>query len=153
MNTPNGLHEIAATFGQPCKPACHGGFVILPAPIGSVKEFYCHTLLAETFTRVYTQIYDGGYWSLLHSFGGCYACRAIRGKQNTSTHAWGIANDLNAEENALGAIPPATFDEQHPYLFTADHPVVKIFKSNGFIWGGEFVHRKDPMHFQFARGY
>ncbi|HZV13371.1 MAG TPA: M15 family metallopeptidase [Candidatus Kapabacteria bacterium] len=153
MTTPHGLQQIVETFGQSCKPACHGGFVVLPAPIGNVKEFYCHELLAETFTNVYAQINDVGCWSMLHSFGGCYACRAIRGKEDTSTHAWGIANDLNAQENPLTSTPSDILDEQHPYVFTADHPVVKIFKANGFIWGGEFLHRKDPMHFQFASGY
>lgn len=153
MRTPNGLHEITATFGQPCQPACHGGFVVLPAPIGGVTRFYCHALLVETFTQVYAQIHDGGYWEMLHTFGGDYECRAIRGKTNTSTHAWGIANDLNAQENPLASVPPDAFDAQRPYVFTVDHPVVKIFKANGFIWGGEFMRRKDPMHFQFAAGY
>ena len=153
MNTPDGLREIVAAFGQPCQPACHIGLVVLPAPIGGVKQFYCHELLADTFTKVYKEIYDDGYWNMLHSFGGDYACRSIRGRTNISTHAWGIANDLNAAENPLAALPPATFDQTRPFVFTMDHPIVKIFKANGFMWGGEFEHRKDPMHFQFARGY
>jgi hypothetical protein len=34
-----------------------------------------------------------------------------------------------------------------------DPDVVAIFQHFGFLWGGEFHLRKDPMHFQYATGY
>jgi hypothetical protein len=52
-----------------------------------------------------------------------------------STHSWGMAIDLNASWNKLGAIP------------TLSREFVNCFKKEGFKWGGEFS-RKDGMHFQ-----
>jgi hypothetical protein len=31
--------------------------------------------------------------------------------------------------------------------------VVAVFEHFGFLWGGDFRGRPDPMHFQYATGY
>ena len=57
-----------------------------------------------------------------------------------STHAWGIACDVNFASNL-----PGRKGDIHP-------EIVDSFKAVGFNWGGDWRHR-DDMHFQFAVGY
>ncbi len=57
------------------------------------------------------------------------------------THSSGIAIDLNPETNRTGT--PGDMDPQ----------IVAVFKQHGFKWGGDWLGRKDPMHFQYCSGY
>ena len=78
----------------------------------------------------------------LRSYGGCFNFRAKRSGSKLSTHAWGIAIDLNPETNGMGR--------------DGDMPagIVRVFESFGFTWGGRWSGAgKDPMHFQFCSGY
>lgn len=79
--------------------------------------------------------------NLLHelkTFDGCYNIRDIRGiPGQLSTHAYGLAIDLNAAENPLGAVPRLSPE------------FVKCWTDAGWTWGGNFK-RKDGMHFEFA---
>ncbi len=63
--------------------------------------------------------------------------RPIRGGNVASYHSWGVAIDLNSGTNGMGTqgdIPP---------------PVVQVFESLGFVWGGRWQGaRRDPMHFE-----
>lgn len=78
----------------------------------------------------------------LDLFGGTFNFRPIRGRSSLSTHAYGIAIDINPSENQLGDTTP-----QMPMW------VVQIFKKHGWVWGGDFKSRPDPMHFQRVSGY
>lgn len=75
-------------------------------------------------------------------FSGTYNNRPVRGSSRKSTHAFGAAIDFDAPNLPLG-IRGVT---------SADMPqeVVDAFKETGAVWGGDFVGRKDPMHFQYA---
>jgi len=78
----------------------------------------------------------------LDQFGGSFAFRSVRGRKKYSMHAWGAAIDIDPWGNPLGAT-------------TGRMPlwVVEIFEKRGWLWGGHFKGRKDPMHFQRATGY
>jgi hypothetical protein len=59
-----------------------------------------------------------------------------------STHAWGIAFDINWDKNGFSKklitdLPPA---------------FVSAFVEEGWEWGGTWKNSKDAMHFQFATG-
>jgi len=161
LPVPNGLDEIVNVFGSPC--GVQLAAVIFKQPIGAIHATRCHVKLRDIAQSVFDEIAATGSnplatsvssWNLLDEYDGCFCCRAIRGQtRHYSTHSWGIAFDLNAAHNPLASIPPASFDATHPFVFTSDHPIVKIFKKHGFTWGGEFQHRKDPMHFQYSTGY
>lgn len=64
-----------------------------------------------------------------------YFNRDVRGEAFKSNHAFGIAIDVNALTNALGA--------------SGDMPmeVVRQWEIEGGDWGGDFS-RPDPMHFE-----
>ena len=75
----------------------------------------------------------------LSNYSGSYNYRSVRGASNLSCHAFCAALDIDAEHNMLGAAQGAM-----------RKPVVDAFKYVGATWGGDFIHRKDWMHFQFA---
>jgi hypothetical protein len=69
-----------------------------------------------------------------------YACRSVRNQPNkTSSHAYGIAIDINPETNPfLGTM--CKTDMPQPAF-------IKLFKDKGWGWGGNWSNPKDPMHF------
>ena len=94
--------------------------------------------MVDKLDRVFLQIIDEGLTDEIKSWDGCFNVRMVRGSKDTySLHSWGIAVDINAATNALGAD-----GDMHPRL-------VEIFKAHGFDWGGDFK-RVDKMHFQLS---
>lgn len=60
-----------------------------------------------------------------------------------STHAWGIAFDVNWDTNGFAKklvtdLPPE---------------FIAAFTARGWEWGGTWKSSKDAMHFQYCRGY
>ena len=74
-------------------------------------------------------------------WGYCY--RMVRGSTDKlSNHSSGTALDLNASKHALGKI--GTFD-------AAKVPMIRaLAKKYGLKWGGDYINRKDEMHFEIA---
>ena len=158
---PHGLDQIIATFGDifayttadhTLDPRWQSEFlnrVPLPFPITlswdhahSASTITCHKLLANAFTTVFDRIQSSGLQSKITSFAGCFSFRPQRTGTRLSTHAWGIAIDLNPETNEQG-----TDGNMDPEL-------ISIFCNAGFEWGGDWQGRsRDPMHFQFCTGY
>jgi len=70
-------------------------------------------------------------------YAGAYNHRLVRGSSTKwSNHAYAAAIDLNAEENGLyakGNMPQFVID---------------AFCRQGWMWGGWYTGRKDPMHFE-----
>ena len=158
---PNGLDEICATFGDifgyiakdhTLDTVWQSEFLVrttLPFPLivswdhsQTVAAITCHRLLATAFTSVFDRIQSAGLQNKITSFGGCFSFRPQRTGAKLSTHAWGIAIDLNPETNAQGTAG------------NMDPAVVAIFRGAGFKWGGDWMGKtRDPMHFQFCTGY
>lgn len=70
-----------------------------------------------------------------------YAFRNIRGvTEKLSNHASGTAIDLNAPKHPLGAV--GTFPAEQVPMIRA------LAKKYGLRWGGDYVNRKDEMHFE-----
>jgi hypothetical protein len=161
LQTPKGINQIIETFGdihdyiQPDGtldvqwPIEFLDYVALPVPLmlsfdhtKTITHFRCHKLLVETLEVVFAGIGNQGLEPELFSFGGCFSFRPQRTGSKLSAHSWGIAIDLNAENNAQG-----TAGNMHP-------GIVSVFQQAGFEWGGNWPGRtKDPMHFQFCTGY
>jgi len=107
-----------------------------------VSAIACHRLIAPLVEEVFREIVARRLQAAVKTFGGGYAYRPKRGGLKPSTHAWGIAIDLNPATNAMG-----TTGDMDPRL-------VALFEGFGFLWGGRWAGRgKDPMHFQYCTGY
>jgi D-alanyl-D-alanine carboxypeptidase len=158
---PHGVDEICATFGDifqhitkdhTLDAGWQSGFLArmtLPFPLKvswdhsqTVNAITCHKLLANVFAGVFDRLQVAGSPSKITSFGGCFSFRPQRTGTRLSTHAWGIAVDLNPETNQQGTVG------------NMDPAVITIFREAGFKWGGDWQGKaRDPMHFQFCTGY
>jgi hypothetical protein len=83
------------------------------------------------------QVVKEGLSKSIYQYGGCYVPRFIAGTHTLSFHSFGTAIDLNVADNQRGTVGKM------------DRNVVRIFKSWGFAWGGDW-HYTDPMHFELA---
>ncbi len=100
-----------------------------------------HPIAVEPFRRAFGLIYSEGRWNDLRDYGGGYTPRTQRGTTSKwSTHAWGLAIDVDVRRNPLGERP------------VIDLAIVRIFEACGFTWGGGW-RRPDGQHFQYASGY
>jgi hypothetical protein len=158
---PHGLDEICTTFGDifgyiakdhTLESGWQSDFlarITLPFPLTiswdhsqSVSAITCHKLLGSVFNGVFERLQSGGLQAKITSFGGCFSFRPQRTGTKLSTHAWGIAIDLNPETNQQGTGG------------NMDPAVIAIFRNAGFEWGGGWQGKtRDPMHFQFCTGY
>jgi len=66
-----------------------------------------------------------------------FASRPIRGTRTPSNHSWGLAVDLNAASNPMGATLVTDMPAWMPDMWT----------ECGFRWGGAYQGRKAAMHF------
>lgn len=98
----------------------------LLAAYAAIWDHYGHDLAALDATR-------------FTKFSGSYNYRPIRGSSRLSCHAFGAAVDHDAEDNPLGSTHN-----------TIPLGIVACFKAQGFFWGGDYIGRRDNMHFQAA---
>lgn len=103
-----------------------------------VRSIACNIDIHQPLLQALTAIHDKGLGANLHTFDGCFNIRLVRGSNtHFSAHSYGLALDLNAKTNALGATQGGFYDLPE---------LVKSFKDAGFAWGGDFHGRRDPMH-------
>ncbi len=146
---PVGLDEINHIFGNLDDVQFEANNIVLfslPYPLiyeeTSVKRARCHRLVVENFQTAFEALRASDLENEVKNYSGIYARRAIRGAgSHPSTHSWGIAIDLESVKYPLGSTQ--RFPEE----------VIKIFQNAGFFYGGDFISRKDPMHFQLCKGY
>jgi hypothetical protein len=105
-------------------------------PILGVTE--CHRDMFPPLKAAMQELVDRGLAHLVDGddFGGCWAPRT-QGSAALSSHAWGIAVDLNVAGNHYGAEP------------TMPREVIEVMASHGFAWGGEWPV-PDGMHFELV---
>lgn len=77
-----------------------------------------------------------------------YAERPIRGGSDLSNHASGTAIDLNASKRPLGSDPHSNYSQAQ---IDAIHRIIAA-TGNVVRWGGDYVGRKDGMHFEINDG-
>lgn len=124
-------------------------FVIAWAPTKTVSRFSCHHLVEDEMTSIFraavSHYGEDEYRRLrLDRFGGCFNDRNMRGGRRKSTHARGIAVDLDPENNRLRwGRDRALFARAEYNAFwdiVEDHGATSLGRSANYDW----------MHFQFA---
>lgn len=115
------------------------------------RNIMVNKAIADTVITVFKEIYEGPEQYPIKDVGG-YAWRS----SPTSEHRWGLAIDLNANENYMirkdGTIVAGSFwlPGENPYSIRPDGDVVRAFKKHGFTWGGDaWPMSNDYMHFSF----
>lgn len=112
-----------------------------------LRVITCHRLVADSLLAVLRGFLEdfGTGWIREHRldlYGGCYNFRKMRGGSSWSTHAWGIAIDLNPETNGLRTPWPAQA--------TMPHEAIEAFEAAGWTSLARVIGR-DAMHFQATR--
>lgn len=148
--------NVARFFGPAGAPACTAGKVVLPVPFliawntsQKVAQFSCHEKVADALTAIFGNAYahygEKDFTALrLNIFGGCYNYRNMRGGSALSMHSWGIAVDLDPDNNQLrwgrdrAAFAKPVYD-----------PFWRIVEAHGGVSLGR-ARNYDWMHFQFA---
>lgn len=119
----------------------------IPTPGGGTYsgKVKIHRLAAADLQAAFAEIEQKGLLDRLKEWGGSFTLkRTIRGTDIPSTHAMGIAFDLNVSTNPLGGpIRPPGSEGSLVEL-------APIFEAHGFVWGGTY-QRPDPMHFEYLR--
>lgn len=107
----------------------------------------CHRLVKDSLLRILGEIgarwgTNSGIMDEAEDYGGIFNFRVMRGGSSISRHSWGIAIDLDPDDNGLHAQWP---DQ-------ADMPleIMEAFAREGWVCAGAAWGR-DAMHFQATR--
>ncbi len=104
-----------------------------------------HNKIARQFKMLWHAWEKAGVLTQVVSWGGSYASRKVRGSWfYLSSHTYGIAFDINYQENPFGETPAQKGEHGCVY------DLVPIALEHGFYWGGHFC-QPDGMHFEVAK--
>jgi len=146
--------EKVNLFGDPKpKPADKNGYAILDKKfLENIKMFefpvigkyMFHVKVFSQLLKVLEQVKEAGLdkeidVKITRQAGGTFVPRYQRWSPNypLSSHAFGIAIDMFSV-GSDGVIEKTKWSKEF----------VKIFKQNGFVWGGDFKSFYDPIHFE-----
>lgn len=139
-------------------------------------ELICNAAIAADLIDIFQKLYAANYpiekitliddynaddeLSMSANNSSCFNFRFISYTTTISTHGLGMAVDINPLYNPYIktvdgrlSIEPATGAEYvdrekiFPYKIEPDDICVKLFKSHGFLWGGDWQGKKDYQHF------
>ena len=141
-------------------------------------EMVVNTRIAERVLRIFRKLYEAGYRIerivLVDDYNGddersmeanntsSFNYRTVPGKKSLSKHAQGLAIDLNTRYNpyvtSRGISPKNGKAYAHnrdkrtdiPYKIDRKDLAYKLFKAEGFTWGGDWRYSKDYQHFEFT---
>lgn len=136
------------------------------------KTFAVNSKLADTFRHIFEDIYNDPSKPVINLADTAMGTWVLRGKNHNnsktmSAHSLGVAIDINPGTgsfyvngvwygNAYGQKPMSkTVWEQLPECHKKYHvlyngsPIVEIFKSYGFYWGGDWKSGTDCMHLSY----
>lgn len=155
MKPPHGLAEIERVFGE---ITVHDGAVATAGWENRSMQLFAEPWMPKGHLYVNKNIWPALKASFENCIAfndgykiktlGCFAPRLKRVNGELSTHSFGIAVDLNADDNPLQKrVPGVPIKMDIPQRWIAE------FEANGFTWGGNFSGHSDPQHFQWCSGY
>jgi len=111
----------------------------------TVTRIRAHRLIADQLVELLAKAVELPGVSIDRlKYGGTYCWRPMRGGLQLSSHAWGIATDLDPARNIRG--------EAHNPTIGLPMAVIELFEAAGWTSGvGWSV--PDPMHVQALSGY
>lgn len=140
--------ELIAKFGDPYKDRL--GFerkwMVLWAVPQDIRKaipcmpakIYLNKVVRDVLEMTLRKLIEFGLHTEIVSFDGVFNIRPKRGSSGISTHAWGIAIDLNAATNPFRG------------KVTWSAAFVKVWRDIGWICGADWsAASRDGMHFQW----
>ncbi len=143
-------------------------------------EIVCNKLIASRLLAIFKQLYQASYpiehillpdvydandeRQMRANNSSCFCYRSVSKSAKLSMHARGLAIDLNTLYNpyykrrADGTlyVQPSTgrpyCDRSKSFRYKIDHNdlAYRLFKEQGFAWGGDWRSCKDFQHFEFV---
>lgn len=103
-------------------------------------EVTCHRTVLAALADALARLEEAGRGDVidLDGYQGCWNPRTIAGSAEVSRHAWGVAIDVNWDEN-----PQGLTSVQDPVL-------VDALQRAGMTWGGTWL-LPDAAHFEAGR--
>jgi hypothetical protein len=95
----------------------------------------CNKIMFPQLRAALREVQERGLADKVYQTAGCYNARFIANTTSLSNHAFGLAIDINSQQNQRGTVGQM------------DRTVVSIFEKWGFTWGGRW-RWTDPMHFE-----
>lgn len=136
--------QILQQYGQPDaiyqNKYCITWFLRQDFPWFPVSKIFINRDFMLKLSEAFTELEKEGLHTEIKTFDGCFVVRNTRGTNIPSLHSWGMAIDLNANDERLGQTT-TRFSDRFIEIMTAH-----------VYWGGQFVGRKDPMHFSLFGG-
>lgn len=141
-------------------------------------EIVCHADIASDLVSIFRKLYHAAYpierMLLIDRYGAedrrsmeanntsCFNYRVVAGTHKLSNHSQGRAIDINPLYNPLvkrrknGTLrvdpekgrPYANRSGAFRYKISRNDLLYRLFKSHGFIWGGDWRSLKDYQHFE-----
>lgn len=111
------------------------------------KSFLINVDFKSLLTNAFKALEAKGLHKEIITYDGCYNDRSVRGASTTSLHAWAVAIDMNADHNGMVVNPTP---EQRKGQWTDEF--IATMKESGVFFGGDFIHRADPMHWALLDG-
>ena len=118
------------------------------------RSLTIHKALADDVVAIFQEIADAGFCAY---DVGSYSWRQMAASGNRSHHSYGVAIDINPNENYMvkagKVVAGSCWDPtNNQYSFGPNSAVVQAFQKRGWVWGGSWKSSKDYMHFSYT-GY
>lgn len=127
-----------------------------------LRKLYVHRYPIERM--VLPDTFDSDESQMRANNSSCFCFRTIARSNNLSKHARGLAIDINPlynpyckkQKNGSLLLQPSTAKaycnrkRDFPYKIERDDYCCRLFKEEGFHWGGDWKSCKDFQHFEYS---
>jgi hypothetical protein len=132
----------------------HGQIIVHKDLASSIKRIFKSIFLETNFpiTSLFPISMFNWNSSTKYNNSGAFDWRFVKNSDEISDHSFGAAIDINpilnpwTREGSVNS-PNYTYDQNKRGALHANSKVVRIFKEEGWKWGGDWKNSKDWMHF------